>query len=98
VPFNRVHGNLLTMLLAGADTTASAIMVSLWKIATDSTGLQEELTNEATALPELESLNADLTMDRVMEMYRLRFLFYEVVRAEGPAPGIMAQSTKYIFL
>jgi cytochrome P450 len=94
MPLSRVHGNLHTMFIAGSDTTASAIMVSLWKIATDNTGLQEELATEAMTLPELESMNADLTMDHVMNgLPKLRSLFYEVVRAAGPAPGIMAQST-----
>jgi cytochrome P450 len=87
----RLHGNLTTMFIAGSDTTSSALMICLYKIASDQTGLQHELLEEANLLPDLEcpSLTLNLLMDAVP---RIRSLFYEVVRYMGPAPQLMLQN------
>ena len=87
----RLHGNLQTMLIAGSDTTASALMICFYKIASDRTGLQEELLDEANLLPNLESplLSLNLLVDTVP---RIRSLFYEVVRYMGPAPQLLFQN------
>jgi cytochrome P450 len=92
MPLHRLHGNLQTMLIAGSDTTSSVLMVSLFKIASDQTNLQEELLREAILLPGLEQPLL-LTLDALLDtLPRTRSLFYEVVRYMGPAPQLMCQN------
>jgi cytochrome P450 len=91
MPLHRLHGNLQTMLMAGADTTSSALMVCFFKIASDQTGLQDELLEEANLLPDLEwpLLSLEVLLNTVP---RIRSLFYEVVRFMGPGPQMMCQN------
>ena len=89
----RMTGNLMTMFAAGSETTFVTLVSSLYEIAIDKSGLQEELAAEVLALEEfdgagLEELNNGLP--------RLRSLVYEVLRLKGPSPLIGMESREQV--
>lgn len=83
----RVVGNLLTLFVAGADTTSIAMTWMLYHVAKDA-ALQRELAAEVApldmALLSMEELSCSLP--------RLRSLFYECLRMHGPADTLDFQN------
>lgn len=89
----RVLGNIMTLYGAGTDTTASSMMMGLWKIVNDPSGLQDELAEEALAFENFDS--EDLTLQGILDnLPRLRSLFYEILRVIGPAPLLFLEATE----
>ena len=87
----RLVGNLFTFLAAGADTSQITIISSLYEMAKDETGLQDELATEALAFGSLE----DATMDDVYgKLPRIRSLMYEVLRLKGPVAFLQFETEK----
>jgi cytochrome P450 len=77
----RLVGNLLTIFLAGAETSHVTIVSSLYEIASDKTGLQDELAAEAHALGDLETASTNELMEKLP---RMRSLVNEILRIKGP--------------
>ena len=74
---------LLTLLIAGTDTTSTTLAACLWEIANDCQ-LQKELYQEvAECALDLNSLSLEDVMN---EFPRLYSLLFEVLRCKGPAP------------
>ena len=87
---DRLIGNLITMFIAGTETSAVTMNVCLYQIAIDNTGLQEELAAESCALPDLKE---DIDMEVLNEkLPRLRSLMYEVLRIKGPSPFLEVEN------
>jgi len=76
----RMIGNMLTLVIAGYETTAVTLCSSMYAIAEDQTGLQEELAQEAMLIESIE--DADLETF-VTGLPRLRSFMYEVLRLKG---------------
>jgi len=89
---DRLIGNLLTMFVAGSETTFNTICSCLHQIAIDDTGLQDELAAEISALPRLEK---EAGLEELNEgLPRMRSLVYEVLRIKGPSPFMGLENTK----
>mmetsp|Transcript_5500 Transcript_5500/g.10716 ORF Transcript_5500/g.10716 Transcript_5500/m.10716 type:complete len:530 (+) Transcript_5500:80-1669(+) len=87
----RLIGNIMTLFLGGTETTQVTLCSSLWEIAVDETGLQDELAREALALENFEEAELD---DIMNGLPRLRSLIYEVLRIRGPTPFMVLRSMK----
>ena len=86
---DRLIGNLITMFIAGTETSAVTMNVCVYQIAIDNTGLQEELAAESCALPDLkEDVDMeDIDMEVLNEnLPHLRSSMYEVLRIKGTSP------------
>ena len=90
ISHKRMIGNLMTMFAAGSETTHVTICSALHTIASDTTGLQEELAAEALAVKGLESAGLDEITD---SLPRLRSLIYETLRIRGPSPFLGMENT-----
>merc|ERR1711907_299797 len=94
----RIVGNLLTMFAAGSETTYNTLLVCLYEIAADTTGLQNEIFQEAMTLFEGGSSktdDSDIGYNELNEgLPRMRSLMYEVLRVKGPSPMLAGESTK----
>ena len=78
---HRMIGNILTMQLAGSETTAEGFCHCLHEIAADKTGLQMELAQEAMAIENFE----DADLDTLATGFpRMSSFIYEVLRLRGP--------------
>ena len=75
---DRLVGNLLTLFIAGIDSSSNTLSSCLYIIAADETGLQDELAAEIMAFSELEK--EDSLDDLNNRLPRLRSLMYEVLR------------------
>ncbi len=84
----RVAGNLVTLILAGTETTSTTLAGCLWEIA-NNLKLQSELHKDISQSGiDLENL----TFCDVMNGFpRLYSLLYEVLRLKGPAPAIFLE-------
>jgi len=91
----RLIGNLMTMFAAGSETTHVTICSSLWEIATDTTGLQDELAAEALAVEDFGGAGLD---EITNSLPRLRSLVYEVLRIKGPSPFLGLQNMQELEL
>lgn len=89
----RVVGNLLTMFFGATDSTATTLTTALWQIAKDSTGLQDELADEAMALSDFENSSLD---DLLRGLPRTRSFYHELLRVMGPFPFLLLQNTREI--
>lgn len=85
----RIIGNLLTMFIAGSETSAVTMTSLLYHIATDTTGLQDELAAEALAVQDFHALSLERISN---EFPRLRSAIYETLRIAGPTPLLRMES------
>ena len=89
----RVVGNLITLFLAGADTTSITMTWMLYHVAKDA-ALQAELVAEVSPLDMAAASREGL----LCSLPRLRSLFYECLRVHGPAPLLWFQNDEAITL
>eukprot|EP00978_Attheya_sp_CCMP212_P017640 scaffold47215_cov51-Attheya_sp.AAC.6 len=80
---DRLVGNLFTLFAAGSETTHVTICSCLWEIATDTTGLQDELASEAQRMKNMEKASVEELLNGFP---RIRSLMYEILRLKGPVP------------
>jgi cytochrome P450 len=85
-------GNLMTMFMAGTDTNTQAILFALWRIASDQTGLQDELFDEMKGFDVQNSTIEDLNT----RLPRLKSLMHEVHRCHSGFPAIGLEAIKEI--
>lgn len=78
----RLAGNFFTLFAAGAETSHVTMVSTLYEIAKDNSGLQDELLKEALGLGDLDKVTVD---DLETKLPRMRSLLYEVLRIRGPA-------------
>ena len=78
----RLAGNFLTLFAAGAETSHVTMVSTLYEIAKDNSGLQDEVLKEALELGDLDKVTVD---DLETKLPRMRSLLYEVLRIKGPA-------------
>jgi len=76
----RMIGNMLTLVIAGYETTAVTLCSSMYAIAEDQTGLQEELAQEAMLIKSIEDADLETFLTGLP---RLRSFMYEVLRLKG---------------
>jgi cytochrome P450 len=77
----RLVGNLATLFAAGSETTHVTICSALWEIATDTTGLQDELAFEAQRMKDMENASVEELLNGFP---RIRSFMYEILRLKGP--------------
>merc|ERR1712157_274756 len=89
----RIIGNLLTMFAAGSETTYNTLLVCLYEIADDTTGLQNELFQEVVTLCGSSATDASgIGYTELNEgLPRMRSLMYEVLRVKGPSPMLAGE-------
>mmetsp|Transcript_13208 Transcript_13208/g.26947 ORF Transcript_13208/g.26947 Transcript_13208/m.26947 type:complete len:518 (+) Transcript_13208:138-1691(+) len=90
---DRLIGNIMTMFAAGSETTQVTLCSALWEIASDESGLQDELAAEALAFKNFDEAGLDEIADGLP---RLRSLIYEVLRLRGPTSLIGLQNMKEV--
>mmetsp|Transcript_6420 Transcript_6420/g.12679 ORF Transcript_6420/g.12679 Transcript_6420/m.12679 type:complete len:518 (+) Transcript_6420:107-1660(+) len=90
---DRLIGNIMTMFAAGSETTQVTLCSALWEIASDESGLQDELAAEALAFKIFDEAGLDEIADGLP---RLRSLIYEVLRLRGPTSLIGLQNMKEV--
>jgi cytochrome P450 len=107
---DRLFGNLLTLFIAGTDTTTNTLCVCLYMLAADKV-LQDKIASESLALFQ-NTLNSDAPNNNGADgkkkakssqhMYeqcpRTMSLIYEVIRYYGPAPILFLENSKPIDL
>jgi cytochrome P450 len=88
----RTIGNLMTLLLAGTDTTGASLLFAIYWLAKDDTGLREALAKEADAF-DLESAKLD---DIQKHLPRMKSFLHELHRHYASTPMMMFQAAKDI--
>mmetsp|Transcript_22471 Transcript_22471/g.31684 ORF Transcript_22471/g.31684 Transcript_22471/m.31684 type:complete len:244 (+) Transcript_22471:177-908(+) len=86
---DRLVGNLLTMFIAGTETTSITITSCLWELVHDPS-LMKELTVEAQSMTNFDTASIE---EIFQSLPKLRSLFYEVVRLRGPSSIIALENT-----
>ena len=87
---SRMRGNLLTLFIAGSDTTYAALTFLVYQLAKDAE-LQERAAKEAQAV---EWSEGEAAIDPCVLAEKLPTLcatFYEVLRTQGPAPLLFCE-------
>lgn len=88
--YKRLVGNLITMFLAGGETTFVTICSALYEIAMDRTNIQNELAEEALLLSGFDEAGLE---ELTNSLPRLRSMIYEILRIRGPAPLLDTATT-----
>lgn len=89
----RMAGNLLTVFFAGTDATGSILSSMLWMIATDESGLQDELAKEAR---DLGDINAAAFQEINSKLPKLKSATYETQRIYSAFPFLMLKAAQQV--
>ena len=89
----RMVGNLLTVFFAGTDATGSILSSMLWMIATDKSGLQDELAKEAR---DLGDINVAAFQEINSKLPKLKSAAYETQRIYSAFPIIFLKAAQQV--
>jgi cytochrome P450 len=89
----RMAGNLLTVFFAGTDATGSILSSMLWMIATDKSGLQDELAKEAR---DLGDIIAAAFQEINSKLPKLKSAAYETQRIYSVFPFLMLKAAQQV--
>ena len=89
----RVVGNLITLFIAGADTTSVTMTWMLYRLAKDM-ALQRDLAAEVAPL-DIDALSME---ELLRSLPRLHSFFYECLRMHNPAPAFDFQNAEDVTL
>lgn len=84
----RMRGNLLTLFIAGTDTTSTALTFMLHHLAKDA-ALQERAAKEAQAVAWDDAFDLDSLAERLPTLCAT---YYEMMRMHGPAPHLYLEA------
>lgn len=97
----QIMGNLMTMFIAGSETTGSTITTCLWKLLAhngkNGAGVFRELVHEARQLPGLLDSANTINVEQVRNaLPKTRAFFYEINRFYGAGPSLILRAAKKI--